>query len=95
MLIVDDVITAGTAVRESIDRSARRARPLRASCSPSTARSAGQGQHVRGAGGPGSHIGIPVITIITLDHLIEYLEAGDQSEELGVAQEPPQECVCR
>jgi orotate phosphoribosyltransferase len=82
VLIVDDVITAGTAVRESIGiiRSA--------GASPAGVLVAldrqerGQGklsavQEVETA------FGIPVIRIITLDDLIEHLEAGGPGDELA------------
>ena len=81
VLIVDDVLTAGTAVRESIGLIKA------AGASPAGVVLALDRQE-RGQG-PRSAVqeiqfafGIPVIRIITLDNLIEYLEAGDDSEEL-------------
>jgi orotate phosphoribosyltransferase len=81
VLIVDDVLTAGTAVRESINL-----------IKSAGARPAGVvlalDRQERGLGAQsavqeiGASYGIPVIRIITLDHLIEYLEAGEDSEEL-------------
>jgi orotate phosphoribosyltransferase len=81
VLIVDDVLTAGTAVRESINliREAG-ARPagvvlaLDRQERGTGARSAVQ--EIRSA------YDITVVRIITLDHLIEYMEAGGDSEEL-------------
>jgi orotate phosphoribosyltransferase len=81
VLIVDDVLTAGTAVRESINL-----------IKNAGARPAGVvlalDRQERGQG-PQSAVqeiqaifGIPVIRIITLDHLVEYLEAGGDSDEL-------------
>jgi orotate phosphoribosyltransferase len=81
VLIVDDVLTAGTAVRESINV-----------IKNAGARPAGVvlalDRQERGQG-PQSAVqeiqalfGIPVVRIITLDHLIEYLEAGGDSDEL-------------
>lgn len=82
VLIVDDVITAGTAVRESIGL-------IRAAgASPAGVLVAldrqerGQGrlsavQEVQTA------FGIPVIRIITLDDLIEHLEAAGPGDELA------------
>lgn len=82
VLIVDDVITAGTAVRESIGL-------IRAAgASPAGVLVAldrqerGQGrlsavQEVQTA------FGIPVIRIVTLDDLIEHLEAGGPGDELA------------
>jgi orotate phosphoribosyltransferase len=82
VLIVDDVLTAGTAVRESINL-----------IKNAGARPAGVvlalDRQERGQG-PQSAVqeiqalfGIPVVRIITLDHLIEYLEAGGDSDELA------------
>ncbi len=81
VLIVDDVITAGTAVRESI------ALIRGAGAQPAGVvlaldrQERGQGplsavQEVR------AMFSIPVISIIKLDDLIEYLEAGESGEEL-------------
>ncbi|MBM4219957.1 MAG: orotate phosphoribosyltransferase [Gammaproteobacteria bacterium] len=81
VLIVDDVLTAGTAVRESIGLiKAAGAWPAGVVLALDR-QERGQGpqsavQEIQSA------FGIPVIRIITLDHLIEYLEAGDDSEEL-------------
>ena len=81
VLIVDDVLTAGTAVRESIGIiKAAGARPAGVVLALDR-QERGQGtlsavQEIRSA------YGIPVIRIVTLDHLIEYLEAGGSSEEL-------------
>jgi orotate phosphoribosyltransferase len=81
VLIVDDVLTAGTAVRESIGIiKAAGARPAGVVLALDR-QERGQGtlsaiQEIRAA------YGIPVIRIVTLDHLIEYMEAGGSSEEL-------------
>ena len=82
VLIVDDVITAGTAIRESLSliRSAG-ATPAGVVLALDR-QERGQGplsavQEIQAA------YSIPVIRIITLDHLIEYLEAREQSEELA------------
>ena len=82
VLIVDDVVTAGTAVRESIGiiKSAG-AQPAGVVLALDR-QERGQGtqsavQEIRSA------YGIPVIRIITLDLLIQYLEAGGESEELA------------
>jgi orotate phosphoribosyltransferase len=81
VLIVDDVLTAGTAVRESIklirEAGARPAGVVLA-----------LDRQERGTGARSavqeiqSSYDIAVVRIITLDHLIEYLEAGGDSEEL-------------
>lgn len=81
VLVVDDVLTAGTAVRESIGlvRSAG-AQPAGVVIAFDR-QERGQGrlsavQEIQ------AHYGIPVIRIVTLDHLVEYLAAGGDSEEL-------------
>jgi len=81
VLIVDDVLTAGTAVRESINiiKSAG-ARPTGVVLALDR-QERGQGaqsavQEIRSA------YGIAVVRIITLDHLIEYLDDGGDSDEL-------------
>lgn len=81
VLIVDDVLTAGTAVRESINLIKNAGARPAAVVLALDRQERGQGaqsavQEIRAA------FGIPVIRIITLDHLIEYLEAGGDSEEL-------------
>ena len=94
VLVVDDVITAGTAVRESIAT-------IRAAGATPAGVVLALDRQERGIGKLSAvqevqdAYGIPVINIITLDHLIEYLEAGDQSEDARFPQKPPQECVCR
>jgi orotate phosphoribosyltransferase len=81
VLIVDDVLTAGTAVRETIGLIKA------AGASPAGVVLALDRQE-RGQGTQSavqeiqSTFGIPVIRIITLDHLIEYMEAGGDSDEL-------------
>ncbi len=81
VLVVDDVLTAGTAVRESIGIiKAAAARPAGVVLALDR-QERGQGaqsavQEIQSA------FSIPVIRIITLDHLIEYLDAGGDSEEL-------------
>jgi orotate phosphoribosyltransferase len=81
VLIVDDVMTAGTAVRESVAMIlAAGAQPAGvAVCLDRMERGAGalsavqevQAQH-----------GIPVVAIATLDDLLEYLEGAPQHEEV-------------
>jgi orotate phosphoribosyltransferase len=81
VLIVDDVLTAGTAVRETIGLIKA------AGASPAGVVLALDRQE-RGQG-PQSAVqeiqsayGIPVVRLIALDHLIEYMEAGGDSDEL-------------
>jgi len=82
VLIVDDVVTAGTAVRESMSIiKAAGAQPAGVVLALDR-QERGQGPHsavqeIRSA------YGIPVIRIITLDLLIQHLEAGGDSEELA------------
>jgi orotate phosphoribosyltransferase len=81
VLVVDDVLTAGTAVRESIGIiKGAGARPAGVVLALDR-QERGVGtrsavQEVREA------YGIPVIRLITLDDLIAYLEAGEDSDEL-------------
>ena len=81
VLIVDDVLTAGTAVRESLNL-------IKAAGAKPAGVVLALDRQERGLGAQSavqeiqSNFGIPVIRIITLDHLIEYMEAGGDSEEL-------------
>jgi orotate phosphoribosyltransferase len=79
VLIVDDVLTAGTAVRESIGIiKAAGARPAGVVLALD--------RQERGVGAQSAvqeiqaNYGIPVVRIVTLDHLIEYLEAGGDAD---------------
>jgi orotate phosphoribosyltransferase len=82
VLIVDDVITAGTAIRESLSL-------IKAAGAQPAGVVLALDRQERGLGALSavqevqSSYGIPVIRIITLDHLIEYLEGGEDSEELA------------
>lgn len=82
VLVVDDVITAGTAIRESITI-------IRAAGAAPAGVVLALDRQERGQGRLSavqeiqSTFSIPVIKIITLDHLIEYLEAGGPSDELA------------
>ncbi len=85
VLIIDDVLTAGTAVRESINLIKN------AGAQPAGVVLALDRQE-RGQG-PQSAVqeiqavfGIPVVRIISLDHLIEYLKADGDSDELASLQ---------
>jgi orotate phosphoribosyltransferase len=81
VLIVDDVLTAGTAVRESVELiKTAGARPAGVVLALDR-QERGQGPH-SAVQEIQSAFGIPVIRIITLDHLIEYLEAAGESDEL-------------
>jgi orotate phosphoribosyltransferase len=81
VLIVDDVLTAGTAVRESIGI-------IKSAGAKPAGVVLALDRQERGVG-PQSAVqeiqanyGIPVVRIVTLDHLIRYLEAGEDSDEL-------------
>ena len=76
VLIIDDVITAGTAVREVIAMIAAAGAEL-------AGVAVGLNRQERGAGALSAiqeleqaH-GVPVLSIIDMDHIICYLEAGD------------------
>jgi orotate phosphoribosyltransferase len=81
VLIVDDVLTAGTAVRESVSLIKS------AGATPAGVVLALDRQE-RGLGAQSAvqeiraSYGIPVVRIIALDHLIEYLDTGEDSDEL-------------
>jgi len=81
VLIVDDVLTAGTAVRESLNL-------IKGAGAKPAGVVLALDRQERGLGAQSavqeiqSTFGIPVIRIVTLDHLIEYMEAGGDSEEL-------------
>jgi len=81
VLIIDDVLTAGTAVRQSLNL-------IKAAGAKPAGVVLALDRQERGLGAQSavqeiqSTFGIPVIRIITLDHLIEYLAAGEDSEEL-------------
>jgi orotate phosphoribosyltransferase len=81
VLIVDDVLTAGTAVRESVNL-------IKSAGAKPAGVVLGLDRQERGLGAQSAvqeiqaSFGIPVIRIITLDHLIEYMEAGGDTDEL-------------
>lgn len=81
VLIVDDVVTAGTAVRESVNL-------IKAAGAKPAGVVLALDRQERGIGPQSavqeiqSTFGIPVVRIITLDHLIEYLEGSGDSDEL-------------
>ncbi|MGH8203421.1 MAG: orotate phosphoribosyltransferase [Steroidobacteraceae bacterium] len=81
VLIVDDVLTAGTAIRESINFIKE------AGATPAGVVLALDRQE-RGLGKESavqeirSSYGITVVRIISLDHIIEYLEAGGDTDEV-------------
>ena len=82
VLIVDDVLTAGTAVRESIGIIKSAGAVPAGVVLALDRQERGQGaqsavQEIKAS------YGIPAIRIITLDHLIEYLEAGEDSDDLA------------
>ncbi len=86
VLIVDDVISAGTSVRESVDL-------IRAAGAEPAAVLIALDRMERGAGAVSAvqevreQYGIPVVAVITLDNLVEFLErdASRQAELQAVA----------
>ncbi len=82
VLIVDDVITAGTAIRASISL-------IRAAGAEPAGVIVALDRQERGEGSRSAVqevravFGIPVVRLISLDDLIEYLEAGGPSDELA------------
>ena len=86
VLVVDDVITAGTAIRESIER-------IRAPGATPAGVVLALDRQERGQG-PLSAVqevqttfSIPVIRIVTLDDLIEHLAAAGRTDEFGCLRE--------
>ncbi|MEM8564130.1 MAG: orotate phosphoribosyltransferase [Pseudomonadota bacterium] len=80
VLIIDDVITAGTAVKEAIT--------LIESAGASLAGIVlGLNRQERGSGSSSAihelqqSYGVPIVSIIELDHIIDYLEGGDEASE--------------
>jgi orotate phosphoribosyltransferase len=80
VLIVDDVLTAGTAVRESIGI-------IKSAGAKPAGVVLALDRQERGVGSQSAvqeiqaNYGVPVVRIITLDHLIEYLEAGRSGDD--------------
>lgn len=82
-LIVDDVVTAGTAIRES-------ARLLTAAGAEVAGVVLGLDRRERGPGGESATrelaatLGAAVVSIIDIDHIIEYLDAGAPDQAAAV-----------
>ena len=82
VLVIDDVITAGTAVRGAIDL-------IRAAGASPAGVALAMDRQERGQGARSAvqevqtAFSIPVITIITLDDLIEHLETAGRPDELA------------
>ncbi len=81
VLVVDDVLTAGTAVRDSAGIIKTAGARLAGVVLALDRQERGLGPHSAVQEIQASY-GVPVIRIINLDHLIEYLEAGEDSDEL-------------
>ncbi|HTV96985.1 MAG TPA: orotate phosphoribosyltransferase [Steroidobacteraceae bacterium] len=86
VLIVDDVITAGTAIRESIDL-------IRGAGAHTAGVLLALDRQERGAVSPLSAVqelreqfGIPVVAVITLADLMQHMEAAGRSAELAAMQ---------
>ena len=84
VLIVDDVITAGTAVRESVDL-------IRAAGAEPAGVLIGLNRQERGRGQLSAiqeveqDYGIPVVSIIGVDQLVDYLEHSDKDSQVAQA----------
>lgn len=83
VLIIDDVITAGTAIRESLDI-------IRAAGASAAGVVIALNRQERGKGARSAiqeveqDLGIPVVSIAALDHLVEFLEAKpDQTSQVA------------
>lgn len=83
VLIIDDVITAGTAIRESLDI-------IRAAGASAAGVVIALNRQERGKGARSAiqeveqDLGIPVVSIAALDHLVEFLEAKpDQASQVA------------
>ena len=80
VLIIDDVISAGTSVRESVNI-------IRAQGAVPAGVVIALDRQERGQGGSsaveevGAHFGIPVASIVRLEHLIEYLQGDPDAKE--------------
>jgi orotate phosphoribosyltransferase len=95
VLILDDVITAGTSVRESVDI-------IRGAGAEPCGVLIALDRQERGREGPSSAVqevadqdGIPVHAIVTLDVILDYLEATQRSEELAAIRRYRSEFGCR
>ncbi|CAH0993142.1 Orotate phosphoribosyltransferase [Sinobacterium norvegicum] len=81
ILIIDDVITAGTAVREVIDI-------ISAAGATAAGVVIGLNREERGKGKLSAiqeveqDFGIPVVSIITLQHIVDYLQSGEEQQAL-------------
>jgi orotate phosphoribosyltransferase len=84
VLIIDDVITAGTAVREVIAM-------IEAAGASLAGVAVGLNRQERGAGALSAiqeleqAYGVPVLSIIDMDHIISYLETGDAGMKTSLA----------
>jgi orotate phosphoribosyltransferase len=84
VLVIDDVITAGTAVREVIAM-------IEAAGASLAGVAVGLNRQERGAGTLSAiqeleqAYGVPVLSIIDMDHIISYLETGDAGMKTALA----------
>jgi len=84
-LIIDDVITAGTAIRQSCARLAAAGAAVAGVVLGLDRRERGRGAD-SATGELARELGVPVISIVDIGHIIEYLEAGAKIEAEAVRQ---------
>ena len=81
VMIIDDVITAGTAIREAIDLIEAQGGSASAVTIALDRQEKGLGE--RSAIQDLEQQGMRVISIIKLDHILEFLQAGGESDQLA------------
>ncbi|KAJ3182298.1 hypothetical protein HDU87_008460 [Geranomyces variabilis] len=83
IVVVDDVITAGTAIRESVGIIQGEGAKLSGVLIALDRREKGTGVEVSAIQQVEKEYGVPVVAIVTLDHVLEYLkEAGGYDKEV-------------
>ncbi|KAJ3147996.1 hypothetical protein HDU89_005070 [Geranomyces variabilis] len=83
IVVVDDVITAGTAIRESVGIIQGEGAKLSGVLIALDRREKGTGVEVSAIQQVEKEYGVPVVAIVTLDHVLEYLkEAGGYEKEV-------------
>ncbi|KAJ3161367.1 hypothetical protein HDU86_007149 [Geranomyces michiganensis] len=84
IVVVDDVITAGTAIRESVGIIQGEGAKLSGVLIALDRREKGTGVEVSAIQQVEKEYGVPVVAIVTLDHVLEYLkEAGGYDKEVA------------
>ena len=80
-LVIDDVITAGTAIRESASLVAAQGATLAGVVVALDREERGADTELTAIGQVRAELGVPVVPIVTLKQLIEYLEASGKTDE--------------